>query len=349
MAVTLVIAAGVASKAAYADPAEFFASLTGDSAQSRAFSDHTVDTVTPHGTTINLFDYWTRDRDANDYPAASLTEEEKAQIANSDSGINSGHDFKFTSGTSGVNNWQPLPRTGIVEDELGSDGYPMLVAGNGINTPESLAYLFDTNIQSDGKLAFSNVGGLLQVDSEGYYYYDSTQNFASFDESTNNFTVYNTKAVHTEDPLLSANGQFFPFNTASDVFTEQGNQLVEKGISAKSNDVNHWFGASMTTRFVQPTDGLTAKNEQVTYHFSGDDDVWVYIDGVLVGDLGGIHSKADLDINFATGKVVVTGVQGNGTPHTVLDTDLRTLFEAAGMSTEGWEGNTFPQRIASHP
>lgn len=272
----------------------------------------------------------------------NLSQEEKNEIANSNSGINSGHDFKFTSGTSGVNNWQPLPRTGIVEDELGSDGYPMLVAGNGINTPESLAYLFDTNIQSDGKLAFSNVGGLLQVDSEGYYYYDSTQNFASFDEGTNNFTVYDTKAVKTEDPLLSANGQFFPFNIAEDVFTEQGNQLVEKGVSAKSNDVNHWFGASMTTRFMQPKDGLTAKNEQVTYHFSGDDDVWVYIDGVLVGDLGGIHSKADLDINFATGKVLVTGVQNDGTPKTVEETTLKNLFEAAGKSTADWEGNTFP-------
>lgn len=345
MAVALVIAAGVASKAAYADPVgEFFANLTGNSTETRAYSDYTVDTVTPHGTTINLFDYWTRDRDANDYPAAGLTEEEKAQIANSDSGINSGHDFKFTSGISGVNNWQPLPRTGIVEDELGSDGYPTLVQNNsiGINNVESLAYLFDTNIQSDGKLAFSNVGGLLQVDADGYYYYDSTQNFASFDESTNDFTVYNTKAVHTEDPLLSADGQFFPFNTASDVFTEQGNQLVEKGISAKSNDVNHWFGASMTTRFVQPAGGLTAKNEEVTYHFSGDDDVWVYIDGVLVGDLGGIHSKADLDINFATGEVQVTGVQGNGTLQTVANTTLKDLYDKAGMSTEGWEGNTFP-------
>lgn len=239
-----------------------------------------------------------------------------------------------------------LPTAGIVEKNLGTDGYPMLVenSGIGISNPESLAYLFDTNIQSEGKLAFSNVSGLLQVDEKGYYYFDSTKNFASFDETANTFSVYDAAAVRTNEEKISSNGQFFPFNTAADVFDESNGQLVEKdpAIRAKSNNVNHWFGASMTTRFMQPKDGLTAKNEEVTYHFSGDDDVWVYIDGVLVGDLGGIHSKADLDINFATGKVVVTGVQDDGTPQTVEETTLKKLFEAAGKSTDGWNGNTFP-------
>ena len=342
MAVTLVIAAGVASKAAYADPAEFFASLTGDSAQSRAFSDHTVNTVTPHGTTINLFDYWVYDRGSDDFGNYNDT-----NINNPDSGINAGHAFDFSTGSyDSYNAWHRMPTTGIVENELGADGYPVLAASSGIDAAnlESLAYLFNSNDETtaekiSGKRAFSNVGGLLQVDSNGYYYYDSTENFASFDEGTNTFSVYDTAAVRTNESDLSSDGQFFPFNTAADVFNESNGQLVKKdpAIRAKSTDLNHWFGASMTTRFVQPTGGLTAKNEDVTYHFSGDDDVWVYIDGVLVGDLGGVHSKADLDINFRTGVVEVTGVDGE-----LYKTTLKDLYDKAGMSTEGWVGDTFP-------
>lgn len=343
MAVTLVIAAGAASKVAYADPiGEFFANLTGNGAEARAFSDHAVDTVTPHGTTINLFDYWVYERDSDDYGNPNDT-----NINNPDSGINADHAFDFSTGSyDSYNKWHRMPTTGIVENELGADGYPVLAASSGIDAAdlESLAYLFNSNDETTaekvaGKRAFSNVGGLLQVDSNGYYYYDSTENFASFDEGTNTFSVYDTAAVRTNESDLSSNGQFFPFNTAADVFNESNGRLVEKdpAIRAKSTDLNHWFGASMTTRFVQPKDGLTAKNEEVTYHFSGDDDVWVYIDGVLVGDLGGVHSKADLDINFRTGEVEVTGVDG-----LLYETTLRELFEAAGKSTADWNGDTFP-------
>lgn len=343
MAVTLVIAAGAASKVAYADPiGEFFANLTGNGAEARAFSDHAVDTVTPHGTTINLFDYWVYERNSDDYGDPNDT-----NINNPDSGINAGHAFDFSTGSyDSYNAWHRMPTTGIVENELGADGYPVLAASSGIDAAdlESLAYLFNSNDETTaekvaGKRAFSNVGGLLQVDSNGYYYYDSTENFASFDEGTNTFSVYDTAAVRTNESDLSSDGQFFPFNTAADVFNESNGQLVEKdpAIRAKSTDLNHWFGASMTTRFVQPTGGLTAKDEDVTYHFSGDDDVWVYIDGVLVGDLGGVHSKADLDINFRTGEVEVTGVDGLS-----YETTLKTLFSEAGMSTEGWTSETFP-------
>lgn len=300
--------------------------------------------MTPQGTTIDLFDYWVFERDSNDFGNWN-----NWSINDPNSGINANHDFDFATGSDVyVNTWRGLPTTGIVENLLGNNGYPMLASKPdiGINTPESLAYLFDTDVTHGGKASYNNVSGLLQVDDNGYFYYDSTKNFASFDTSTNDFTVYDTPAVQTNEPDLSSNGQFFPFNTASDVFeVEENGQLVEKGIKAKSNDVNHWFGMTMTTRFIQTKDGLTTdgKNDPVTYHFSGDDDVWVYIDGVLVGDLGGMHSKADLDIDFSTGVVTVTGVDNGGTKHTVLSSTLREIFREAGQegSDANWKGNTF--------
>lgn len=98
----------------------------------------------------------------------------------------------------------------------------------------------------------------------------------------------------------------------------------------------------MTTEFVQPNGGKTTKNEDMIFEFSGDDDVWVYIDGVLVGDLGGIHEKATLKINFATGDVHVGHIDNANDPEqTIQDTTIRAMFQAAGADTTNFSGNTF--------
>ena len=98
----------------------------------------------------------------------------------------------------------------------------------------------------------------------------------------------------------------------------------------------------MTTEFVQPAGGKTTDNNDMVFEFSGDDDVWVYIDGVLVGDLGGIHEKATLKINFATGGVHVGHVDNANDPEkTIQDTTIKAMFQAAGADTTNFSGNTF--------
>ena len=98
----------------------------------------------------------------------------------------------------------------------------------------------------------------------------------------------------------------------------------------------------MTTEFVQPAGGKTTDNNDMVFEFSGDDDVWVYIDGVLVGDLGGIHEKATLDINFATGEVKVGHIDGaNGAEKEIEKTNIKAKFKAAGADTSNFSGNTF--------
>lgn len=323
------------------------------------YSNHTVKTVNPTGTTVNLFDYWVVDGD-ND-SSKNINNDN----GNDNTGINKDRQLKFNGGAgTGINKWtgrsdtNGYGRLSFVKNML-VDGYPAIKngtytsQGNSVNyTDESLAYLFNNASQANGKqkgkAVYNNVQGLFQL-KDGYYVYDSygsngsNGNYAVYNSTTNSFDVYDKAGVYKGDASKETNlGQFFPFDSASKVFDEQGNNLSPKKIVDGSTDLNHHFGMSMTTEFVQPASGKTTKNEDMIFEFSGDDDVWVYIDGVLVGDLGGIHEKATLKINFATGAVHVGHIDNaNDAEKTIKDTTIRAMFEAAGADTKNFRDNTF--------
>lgn len=259
------------------------------------------------------------------------------------------------------------PINGIVSSCLGSDGFPYLALNRKASTSglmsnwktgatsfknysadkqsESLAYLFDET-PHEGKNAYTNVGNLLQIDSQGYYYYDSTRNFASlrdgmtqkeYESGTDGaqFVLYNTEAVDAAGN--SPNGQFFPFNRGKDVFEDSGSRIVSKpGMKSDNSVIGHYFGLHMETRFVQQYGGHTnieAKDE-VTYEFSGDDDVWIFIDDVLVADLGGIHDAVSVDINFASGEIRISSSGGNKNSFSDYTSTLREQYRAAGQEKE---------------
>lgn len=290
------------------------------------FSNHTVPTISPSGTTINLFDYW-------------VNSEDHLSVSGSD-GINKGHRFNFKDqgASDDLNRYTggSSPRSGIVNNVL-TGGYPKLTdSWDG----EPLGYLFDSSTQT-GKISHMGVTGLLQ-DKGGYYEYDSSKNYAAYDVNKNAFDVYEVAGVGQAGAGSQNGGQFFPFDAADKVFKEQNGSLVRNGITSSNNGdsnyndgkpLNHYFGLSMSSRFVQPKGGKTNADKPMTFEFAGDDDVWVFIDDVLVGDIGGIHTSAKLTIDFQTGDIKV-----NDSP----DGTLLSKFQKAEQDTaKGFTGNTF--------
>lgn len=300
--------------------ASFFLPLRAEA----AISDHTVPTISPSGTTINLFDYWVN-------PDNHLS-------VSGNGGVNANHRFQFNDGQGGesLNHWtgNTNPQPGIVNNTL-LDGYPQLSKTWG---GESLCYLFDSSAQI-GKTSHFGVTGLLKVQN-GYYVYDSSKNYAAYNADKNAFDIYDTWGIDKVGDS-SHQGQFFPFDAADKVLKEENGRLVQTGIKADNtgdsryNDgrpVNHHFGLSMSTRFVQPADGKTNAGDDMVFEFAGDDDVWVFIDDVLVGDIGGIHNRASLSINFCTGDIKVNG-NNDGT--------LKNKYQKANKDTSGFNSNTF--------
>ena len=126
------------------------------------------------------------------------------------------------------------------------------------------------------------------------------------------------------------------------MYDEEGNDLAQTDPAYnkklyKTQGIDYLFGMYMEANFIQPKNGIATKTGQnMRYEFNGDDDMWVYIDDILVLDIGGVHDAHSGYIDFATGAVRVTG---GGTQS--YDTTLKAIFKDAGYFPDGteWSGD----------
>ena len=99
----------------------------------------------------------------------------------------------------------------------------------------------------------------------------------------------------------TANGNYFPLNSSKQ--------------SGKASQLNYGFGQKFDLKFRLTSDGkvLDSANKEVPieFNFSGDDDVWVFIDGQLVLDIGGDHAVVTGRIDFANKKATVSSAKNS--------------------------------------
>ena len=232
-----------------------------------------------------------------------------------------------------------------------TEGYPVTVGGT------SLKKLF-----TDG----TNVNHLFlksSFDRDGSYEYSSFKNYAYL-EDDGNFTVYDALGTPSnENYLWYKRGNFMPYNsinvnsvsTNKNRYDENGHDLsdsdpaYDKTLYKTQGDNDYYFGMYVEADFNQPSNGKLTNGSDMVYEFNGDDDLWVYVDGVLMLDIGGIHDAHSGSINFATGDITYDSVSG---------TTIKAQFKAAGVFPDGspWDdsrvseffnGNTL-KYISSH-
>lgn len=200
----------------------------------------------------------------------------------------------------------------LVEGYL-KDGYPVLKNGTSLNG------LFDGTW--DKVIPHTYVTGLnhlFSYDSRtGTYSYDSDKNYAYYDidssrNTEKNFIVYERSKDKGEGNRHVAS--FMPYSSWDD--------------GASQNKFA--FGMMISFEFLQPKNGKI-NGQDMVFSFSGDDDVWVFIDNKLVLDLGGVHERATGSINFANGEVYVNN-QSNPTLRSVFNSDSDTFADYTSHS-----------------
>lgn len=231
-------------------------------------------------------------------------------------------------------------KQGLLQSTLGEDGLPVTATGR------SFSEIYNSeNFKGEGNHLFlaSSYG------ISGYYEYNSFNNFAHYDPSTGNFTVYDEQGTPSNSTNSTTNsflrGNYMPYNNIDPQRKSTNTKLYDNrtdwtsledpqfdGTLYLTDTPDYYFGTIVEASFVQAKGGRDASGVPIIYEFDGDDDLWVFLDGVLVLDIGGIHSAVHGSIDFSTGVVRI-----DGSP--AFSTTIKQCFRNAGRFPDGTPWN----------
>lgn len=269
---------------------------------------------------INLFDYWDSSDPKGPAKAAGKENVNYATGGTSRNEAAAAFYFNYFNGKGkDWNGWTGSAETspGIVKTNLtktGADAVPQFstMVTNKNNAQTDMTYLFT---ESEWAKAYTNGGngltGLFDPTEEakGHYVYDSNTTYAALNSAGTGFDRSATWTERTDAWIP----KFLPFNADK-------SQLRIGFHSVRG--ARYAFGMTAYAKFMQPKEGKLVDGSPMTFNFTGDDDLWLFVDGMLVLDIGGIHDAASGSIDFATG--VVTLVSNKTTT-----TTLQALFTQA--------------------
>lgn len=218
---------------------------------------------------------------------------------------------------------------GLMYNTLDSKGN--LQVANGVKAPYFDAEALSTAKYNDAKVNDAKVANVYKssfpfratTDSEGV----TTYEFTSKNATDNIYFTWNgltpTKINYGAGEQFGVHDELSKFAGGQDgygVFPFNNTQNTSAGKGTNCN-LNYGFGVRLDIDFRVPKDGMLADNKPVTFDFTGDDDLWVYIgedptgaNAELALDLGGDHKEASGSINFNTMKATADDVFADYSP-----------------------------------
>ncbi len=218
---------------------------------------------------------------------------------------------------------------GLMYNTLDSKGN--LQVANGVKAPYFDAEALSTAKYNDAKVNDAKVANVYKssfpfratTDSDGV----TTYEFTSKNATDNIYFTWNgltpTKINYGAGEQFGVHDELSKFAGGQDgygVFPFNNTQNTSAGKGTNCN-LNYGFGVRLDIDFRVPKDGMLADNKPVTFDFTGDDDLWVYIgedptgaNAELALDLGGDHKEASGSINFNTMKATADDVFADYSP-----------------------------------
>lgn len=208
--------------------------------------------------------------------------------------------FNFVSVANGANRQDSADgasinaaAVGLVDKTLSANG---TIQQNGIELPQFSDAFMNANAGSKIQSKYDNLKFETKVTkrvsgNEWYSYDSSTDKNRSLDIANRQIKNYNNnevKGCQNESGGQNAVAGYYPFNQSQ---------------PGDMSNITNCFGTRFDIDYAMPNADGKVNNEEMQFNFTGDDDMWVYIDGHLVLDLGGSHAKASGSINLATMKV----------------------------------------------